>query len=88
MENIGYTASKCKWQVLWRSRSGWCRNYLRPGAGAEITGIFLNSVFRIRIRIKKCHLDPDPHGQMRIRIQEVKKPRKRTGSFMNIELEE
>ena len=29
-----------------------------------------------RIRIKKCLLDPDPdpHGQMRIRIQEVKKP--------------
>ena len=25
--------------------------------------------------------DPDPHGQMRIRIQEVKKPRKCTGSL-------
>ena len=34
-----------------------------------------------RIRIKKCLLDPDPHGQMRIRIQEVKKPRKCTGSL-------
>ena len=31
-----------------------------------------------RIRIQKCLLDPDPHGQMQIRIQiqEVKKPRK------------
>ena len=25
--------------------------------------------------------DADPHGQMRIRIKEVKKPRKCTGSF-------
>ena len=33
------------------------------------------------IRIKICLLDPDPHGQMRIRIQEVKKPRKYTGSL-------
>ena len=29
-----------------------------------------------RIRKKKCL--PDPHGQMRIRIHEVKKPRKCT----------
>ena len=29
-----------------------------------------------RICIKKCLLAPDPHGQMRIRIQEVIKPRK------------
>ena len=34
-----------------------------------------------RIRIKKCHLDPDPHGQIRIRIQEVRKLRKCTGSL-------
>ena len=30
---------------------------------------------------KKCLLDPDPHGQMRIRIQEVKKHRKCTDSL-------
>ena len=44
---------------------------------------YLSPVFRIRIRIKICLLDPDtdPHGQMRIRIQEVKKPRKCTGSL-------
>ena len=30
--------------------------------------------------IKICLLDPDPHGQMWIRIQEVKKPRKCTSS--------
>ena len=36
-----------------------------------------------RIRIKICLLDSDPHRQMRIwiRIQEVKKPRKYTGSL-------
>ena len=34
-----------------------------------------------RIRIKICLLDPDPHGQMLIRIQEVKKPRKYTDSL-------
>ena len=34
-----------------------------------------------RIRIKKCLLDPDPYEQMRIRIQELKKPRKCTGSL-------
>ena len=41
------------------------------------------SVFRIRIlmKIPVCLLDPDPHGQMRIQIQEVKSRRKRTGSL-------
>ena len=39
------------------------------------------AVFRIRISIKICLLDPDLHGQMRIRIQEVNKPRKNTGSL-------
>ena len=34
-----------------------------------------------RIRIKKCRLDPDPHGQMRIQVQEIKKPSKCTGSL-------
>ena len=34
-----------------------------------------------QIRIKKCLLDPDLHGQMQIRIQEVKKPKKCTGSL-------
>ena len=42
------------------------------------TKFMMKPVFRIRICIKICLLDPDPHGQMRIRIQEVKKPRKCT----------
>ena len=33
------------------------------------------------IRIKICLLDQDPHGQMRIRIQEVKKPRNHMDIF-------
>ena len=33
------------------------------------------------IHIKKCLQDPDPHGQMRIRIQEAKKPTKCTVSL-------
>ena len=37
------------------------------------------AMLRIRIRINKGLPDPDPHGQMRNRIQEVKKPRKYTG---------
>ena len=28
------------------------------------------------ISIKKCRLDPDPHAQMRIQIQEIKKAQK------------
>ena len=46
------------------------RHYCVPG---------LNQCFRSEsawIRIKICLLDPDSHGQMRIQIQEVKKPRK------------
>ena len=43
---------------------------------SETTG---RTVFRIRMKI--CLLDPDPQGQMRIRIHEVKKPRKYTVSL-------
>ena len=34
----------------------------------------------LRIRKKISLQDPDPYGQLRIRIEEVKKPRKYTGS--------
>ena len=34
----------------------------------------------LRIRIKISLQDPDPYGQLRIRIEEVKKPRNYTGS--------
>ena len=41
----------------------------------------MKAVFWIRIRIKKCLLDLDPHGKMLIRNQELKKFRKCTGSL-------
>ena len=39
------------------------------------------AVLRIRIRIINVLPDPVPHGQMRIRIQEVTKPRKSKSSL-------
>ena len=38
-------------------------------------------MLRIWIRIKKALQDPDPDEHMRIRIREVKKPRKCTSSL-------
>ena len=47
------------------------------GSNLKILEVFKKLFLTVfRIRIKKCRMDPDPHEQMRIRIEEVKKLRK------------